>query len=197
MAGTMSIETLIARFGLPAIFVGAAIEGETVVATGGLIAHRGLLPVAGVIAAAAAGSFLADQAFFWLGRSARQSRIVARIRRQSAYARALRLIERYPTAFIFAFRFLWGLRTVSPVAIGTSQIDWRRFAILNAVAALVWSSTVTAVGYALAGTLAALGARLRTVEHYALAIVLLAALAAGFGWWLRRRLRGGKEPGAR
>ena len=64
----MSIELLITRYGLAAVFLGAGIEGETMVVTGGLLAHGGLMPVTGVAIAAAAGSFVADQLFFAAGR---------------------------------------------------------------------------------------------------------------------------------
>jgi membrane protein DedA with SNARE-associated domain len=184
----MTIETLIARYGLIAIGVGAVIEGETVVATGGLLAHRGLLPLGGVIAVAALTSCLADQLLFFLGRHHRDNRLLRRIIAAPAFARALRLIERYPTAFVLLFRFLWGLRTVSPVALGTTSLAWRRFAALNVCAAILWAVIVSLAGYLLSSSLSALGAELRTIEHYALAVIALAALGFGAGWLLRRRL---------
>lgn len=184
----MSIETLIARYGLFAIGIGAVIEGETVVATGGLLAHRGLLPLGGVMIAAALGSCIADQLLFFLGRRHRDSRLIRRITVAPAFARALALIERYPTAFVLVFRFLWGLRTVSPVALGTTSLAWRRFAALNIIAAILWGVIVSLAGYLLSSSLTALGAELRTIEHYALAILALAALGIGAGWLLRRRL---------
>jgi membrane protein DedA with SNARE-associated domain len=64
-----------------------------------------------------------------------------------ALARATRLLERYPTGFILAFRFLVGLRTISPIVIGTTRIATGKFIILNAVAALVWGQLFTALGY--------------------------------------------------
>ena len=185
----MTIEALIARFGIFAVFVGAAVEGETAVATGGLFAHRGLLALPFVIAAAAAGSFLADQVFFLVGRHYRHHPRLTRWTAKPAFARAIRSIAHHPTGFILVFRFLWGLRTVSPIAIGTTGIGWRRFAALNALAALLWASLVSMVGYSLAATLAGLGARLERVPHYLVAIVGLALFFVALGWWPRRHWR--------
>lgn len=185
----MTIEALIAHYGLFAIFAGAAIEGETVVATGGLIAHRGLMSMPLVILAAASGSFLADQGFFQIGRRYRDHPRLRRWTARPAFQRAMGLIERHPTGFVFAFRFLWGLRTVSPIALGTSAIAWHRFALLNAIAALLWAWLVATVGYALAATLAGLGARLERLPHYLIAIAGLGIVFAAFGLWLRNRLR--------
>ncbi|MEG3088761.1 DedA family protein [Sphingomonas sp. PB4P5] len=148
----MSIELLIARYGLAAVFLGAGIEGETMVITGGVLAHNGLLPVAGVAIAAAAGSFVADQAFFAFGRYFREHPRVKRAEARPAFAKALAAFERHPTVFVFGFRFLYGLRTVAPMAIGTTAIRTRNFAALNLLAAAVWACLFTGIGYVPTGS---------------------------------------------
>lgn len=143
----VSMESLLQHYGLAALFVGAGVEGETVVVGGGLMAHKGYVPLAGAMAAASAGSFVADQLFFIAGRRFRDHRWVKTVREKPAFARAMALLERYPIGFIFAFRFIYGLRTVSPVAIGTSRVEARLFLIVNAVAAVVWGVAFTTIGY--------------------------------------------------
>lgn len=143
----MSIESFITQYGLAAIFLGAAFEGETSVVTGGLLAHQHLLPLIGSAAAAVTGSFAADQLFFFAGRHYRDTKRVRRIAEKPAFAKALDTLERHPTIFILGFRFLYGLRTISPVAIGTSHVPARTFMILNAISALVWGVVFTGIGY--------------------------------------------------
>ncbi len=143
----MSIESFITQYGLVAIFLGAAFEGETSVVTGGLLAHQHLLPLVGSAAAAVTGSFAADQLFFFAGRRYRDTKRVRRIAEKPAFAKALDTLERHPTVFILGFRFLYGLRTISPVAIGTSHVPARTFMILNAISALVWGVVFTGIGY--------------------------------------------------
>ncbi|WP_176499254.1 DedA family protein [Sphingomonas sp. HMP9] len=149
----MSIETLIAQYGLAAIFLGAGIEGETAVVTGGVLAHQQLLPLWGSAAAAVAGSFVADQLFFLAGRRYRDTARVRRIAAKPAFAKALDALERHPTVFILGFRFLYGLRTISPIAIGTSHVPARTFMILNAVSAAAWGVIFTGIGYLFGDTL--------------------------------------------
>ena len=48
------------------------------------------------------------------------------------------MLERYPRGFIFVFRFIYGFRTISPIAIGTTAVPSRLFWIVNAAAAAVW-----------------------------------------------------------
>lgn len=147
----MAIEALIARYGLAAIFLGAGIEGETSVVAGGVLAHRHLLPLWAVWLAAASGSFVADQLFFAAGRYFRDHPRVRRMSARPAFAKALVTLERHPVLFVMGFRFLYGLRTVSPMAIGTSHIHTRTFFLLNALAAAIWAALFTGIGYGFGG----------------------------------------------
>jgi membrane protein DedA with SNARE-associated domain len=143
----MTIELLIARYGLLAIFLGAAFEGETMVILGGVFSHRHLMTYWGAAATACAGSFIADQTLFFTGRYARHYPRIRKIIEKPAFARVTHLLERHPTGFIFAFRFIYGLRTISPVAIGMSDVSAIKFVLINAAAALVWGSLFTGIGY--------------------------------------------------
>lgn len=186
----MSIELLITRYGLLAVFLGAGIEGETMVVTGGLLAHDGLMPVAGVAIAAAAGSFIADQGFFAAGRRFRNHPRVKKIEAKPAFAKAMALFERHPTAFVFGFRFLYGLRTVSPIAIGTTQIKTRTFATINALAAIIWAALFTGTGFVFADGIEEVFGRMKSIEHVVIGVGLIALVVFGGTQtirWYRRR----------
>ncbi|MEI5687655.1 DedA family protein [Sphingomonas kyungheensis] len=187
----MSIEALIAEYGLAAVFLGAGIEGETMVLAGGLFAHEGMLSLPGAMIAAATGSFVADQAFFAAGRRFRNHRWVQRAQAKPAFAKALDTLERHPIGFIFVFRFLYGLRTVSPIAIGTTQVPARTFLWINAVAAAVWGVLFTGLGYVFGTGIAELLGRYRPHGRQwlwvALAALMLGTVVAAVRWWRRRR----------
>jgi membrane protein DedA with SNARE-associated domain len=143
----MTIELLIENYGLIAIFLGTAFEGETAAFLGGVVSHRHLLTYWSASLTASAGSFVADQTLFFAGRYARHYSFVRKITGQPILARVTDLLERHPTGFIFAFRFLLGLRTISPIVIGTSRVPMMTFVALNAAAAIVWGQFFTALGY--------------------------------------------------
>jgi len=147
----MAIETLIARYGLAAIFLGAGIEGETSAIAGGVLAHRHLIPLSAAIDAASLGSCVADQLFFAAGRYFRENRRVRVMAEKPAFKKALVTFEHHPTLFVIGFRFLYGLRTVSPAAIGTSHIRTRKFVLLNALSAAIWGALFTGIGYGFGG----------------------------------------------
>lgn len=183
----MTIELLIAKYGLLAVFLGAGIEGETMVILGGVFSHRHLMSFWGAAAAASAGSFLADQAFFFLGRHARHYPRIQKLVEKPAFLRAKRLLERHPAGFIFAFRFIYGLRTISPIAIGMSDVSTMRFISINAAAALVWGALFTAIGYLFGQGIEQMFGRLPIHQHIlvvAAAVVILLFLATA---WRKHR----------
>jgi membrane protein DedA with SNARE-associated domain len=188
----MSIESFIAQYGLAAIFLGAAFEGETSVVTGGLLAHQHLLPLWGSAAAAVTGSFAADQLFFFAGRRYRDTKRVRRVAEKPAFAKALDTLERHPTVFILSFRFLYGLRTISPIAIGTSHVPARTFMLLNAISALVWGVVFTAIGYVFGDGLIELVDRImpkQKLAGVAILVVVAALTITGVRYWRGRHAR--------
>jgi membrane protein DedA with SNARE-associated domain len=175
-ARALSLEDLISHYGALAVFLGAAAEGETAAFLGGVLAHRHLLTYWQAAVAAALGSFVADQAFFLVGRHAGKWRFVRRFTQSKAMSHVTRLLETYPTGFILSFRFIYGVRTVSPIAIGLSSIPAWRFVFLNFIAAVIWGIVITAVGYLFGNAVEALFGRLRLHIHLLIALAVILAL---------------------
>src|SRR5271169_5451586 len=112
------LQALIQHYGYLAVFVGALLEGETILVMAGFLAHEGYLNLAGVMAVAAFGGFLGDQFFFALGRL-RGRQILARF--PSIQARATRvgaLVIRHQNWLIVFIRFMYGLRVAGPILLG-------------------------------------------------------------------------------
>lgn len=185
----MSIEYLISQYGAFAILIGSAIEGETVVFLGGVLAHRHLLSYWTAALAASTGSFIADQLFFFAGRYARQWPRVQTLIAKPAFARVTGMLERYPTGFILAFRFIYGIRTISPLAIGASKVPAAKFVMLNAIAALIWGFVITAVGYLFGQGAERLLGHLELHRHLLIAIGVAVVAVIALVFFIRHRMR--------
>lgn len=111
-----------------------------------------------------------------------------RVRAQPAFGKALALVDRYPHGFILALRFLYGLRTVGPVALGVSQVSSLRFLALNAIAAAIWAVCFSLVGYVFGQTIESLLGRLHGVETK-LAVAAVIGIATWLAYWLYARRR--------
>ncbi len=183
----MTIEAIVAKYGLAALFAGAAVEGEAAVIAGGVLAHHGLFPMWAAMLAAATGSFSADQGWFFAGRRMRDHRWVKAARAKPAFARAQAMLERYPIAFIFAFRFIYGFRTISPIAIGTAGVAPRLFAVVNAASAITWGVIFCSIGYVFGHAFEAVVGRL--AEDHRLWWVVGGLIAAGLTIALVHRYR--------
>ncbi len=182
------LDRFIDAYGLWAVFGGTLLEGESVVVFSGFLAHQGLLRLPYVMLCAFAGSFLADQALFHLGRRWRNHRYVRRAREKPAFGHALALIDRYPHGFILSLRFLYGLRTVGPIALGVSRVPAGRYLALNALAAAIWAVCFSLLGYAFGQTIETLLGRLHGVETK-LAVAAGLGGAIWLGYWLFARRR--------
>ena len=123
------MEAFLQTYGYWAVLIGTFLEGETILVLGGLAAHLGYMNLTGVILAAFAGSLCGDQFFFFLGRHHSTFLLTRRPSLTPKLERANRLIDRFQTPLILGFRFLYGLRTVMPFAIGVSKIPVIRFFI--------------------------------------------------------------------
>jgi membrane protein DedA with SNARE-associated domain len=187
----VTLELIVARYGLLAVFLGAGIEGEAVVLTAGVLAHRGLLPIWGVAIAASIGSCFADQLWFWMARHYRHARWVERATRRPAFKRALAILEHHLILFTLGFRFIYGMRTVTPIAISASKIRTRTFVLLNIVSAAIWGPIMAWLGYAFGGVIDPWLHGAQTIVLVIGAVAIILAIVAGRYVHGRRRARMG------
>jgi membrane protein DedA with SNARE-associated domain len=182
-----TLQSLIENYGYVALVAGTLLEGETVLVLGGITARMGYLELPWVYVAGFAGSLAGDQIYFYLGRRHKDA-ILSRFRAwQQHIDKVDRLLEHHPTLVILSFRFLYGLRTVTPFVIGTSKIPTPLFILLNVVGAAVWSVLIASLGWLFGNTIDLL---LGDIRHYEMDVLVLVALGGGVVWviyFIRRR----------
>ena len=176
---------LIETWGYAAVFAGAFFEGETVLIIAGFLASGGHLELAYVILSGFLGGLAGDQFYFYLGR-ARGRRLIER--RESWRPRLQRIesiLERHGTLLMLGYRFMYGVRLVTPLVLGAFGVGRLRFLTLNLINAAVWSALIASLGYAFGQVVAQM---FEQVRRYELVVVILLALA-GLGGWLFYRVR--------
>jgi membrane protein DedA with SNARE-associated domain len=179
----MSLAGLIADYGYVALFAGTLLEGETLLILAGFAAHQGYLQLHWVITIALLGGFLGDQFYFWLGRW-RAAWVLSRFKRLApVFERANSLIDRYHEVLIVAIRFLYGLRTVGPMAFGMSKVPVWRFVAFNALGATIWAVVIGGAGFLFGQAMKLWLHDLKRVEE----TLLIAILFGGLAFWAWRR----------
>ncbi len=180
---------LVAKYGYQAVLIGTMLEGEMILVLGAIAAKLGYLKIGLVVLAAFVGSYVGDQFYFWIGRKYGHRLLARWPSWRMRMTRATRLLEQYDTWFILGFRFVYGVRSISPFVIGMSRISAWRFVLLNMIAALVWAAALGGVSFALGGVMKTLLARFEVVEHYAILIVAVAGAVLWAVHLIRTRRR--------
>ncbi len=176
----MSLESVIAQYGYWALIVGTALEGETILVVAGYLAHRGYLQLPLVIAAATFGTFVGDQVFFQLGRQSGEAFLARRPHWQARADRVRRLLDRHRIAVVMGFRFMYGIRTVSPFVIGMSGFSRKLFMLLNAASAALWAIVIGCAGYVFGRVLENMLDNAKHLEGLA----LLGIVGCGLAIWI-------------
>ena len=188
------VDDYLETFGYAAILLLTLLEGETIVIIAGAAAFQGHLDLPLVALFAFTGTFIGDQMYYYIGRRY-GTRLLERfpsLERRIAWA--MRLVRKYETPFILSFRFIYGVRNVSPFAIGMAGVPRLKFLILNLIAAIIWAIAFSCGGYLFGHLLEEFVA-----EHQVKVLVGLLAVVLAVGLWHRirayRRNRRRPRPG--
>ncbi len=147
--GYSDLKEFLHAWGYVAILIGTFLEGETIVIIAGAFAALGFMNLPLVFITAVLGTFFGDQVYFTIGKKWGTKLLMRRPKMKQKSRSVFRLLKKHETAFILSFRFIYGLRNVSPFVIGMNGIRHPRFAALNFIAAFVWGVAFAGGGYLL------------------------------------------------
>ncbi len=180
------MEALVARFGLPAVFLLTALEGDLALILGGVAAHLGLLSPVAVVVAGALGGFAGDSAWFAIGH-----RGAGALRRSAAWQRVGPMLERLVARLgpwqILLARPIYGTRVATMLFWGAQRLAPVAFVALDLPACAGWAVLLVTLGYQSSRSVSALLGEVRHVEAWLAGAALVAVLAAMCGRALVRR----------
>jgi membrane protein DedA with SNARE-associated domain len=172
------------------ILVGFLVHGELVLLVSGVAAARGEASLLVLIGLAWAAAVAGDAFGLHLGRTLGRPFLERHGRRfglgPAGLARIDGFVARHGRKALFLGRFTGLLRSAMAFVLGSAGMPVRRLLPTSALSALVWTTTFTVIGYALAESFESAG---RTATRITSA-VLVAALAA-FAIHARRGTREG------
>jgi membrane protein DedA with SNARE-associated domain len=163
---------------------GLPIPGETSILVGGALAGSGDLELPLVWVFAAAGAIIGDNVGYLVGRHFLRriltgpGRLAHRMER--SVQRSEVFFRHHGGKTVFFGRWLPVLRVTAAWMAGASHMEWRRFAVFNALGGIGWAITISSLGY-VAGKSA--DSVVGVLGILALVIVTLALVSH---WWFRR-----------
>ena len=89
------------------------------------------------------------------------------------------MLDKHQVWLILGFRFLYGLRTITPFIIGASRISPLRFLILNILGASIWAIVIGVIGYLFGHTIELF---IGDIKKYALLVFFILAGAGVIIW---------------
>lgn len=175
-----TLTALLVEYKYWVVIAGALLEGEVVLLLAGAAAYYGQMSLSLVMLISFLGAMFHDHLLFFLGRYLGRPLLARYPKLREKSKRVLELFHKYQNKLILSFRFIYGLRTVTPIIIGTSDITLKRYSSLTMIAALIWAITISYLGYAFA-------AAIQVVMDYfqqgqkVLAVILVCLIIIGFG----------------
>lgn len=182
---------LLTTYGYYAILLLTFLEGETIVIIAGFLASKGLMNPYLIAICAFCGSFTSDQLMFFIGKYKGPAVLRRFPRLNRNVEKASRMIMRYENPLILGFRFLYGVRNVTPILLGIGQVSHTKFIILNFIGGVIWAAAFTAGGYFIGEVF------VRIVEHAGKAtlyVILGLVVVLALVWYIRRKLRARRAP---
>jgi membrane protein DedA with SNARE-associated domain len=185
------LEHLIESYGYFAVILGTFLEGESALLLGGALAHRGFLSLPLVTVAAFTGAVLGDQTWFRVGRHYGPAFLARHPRAQKHHARAEALLKRFGDSFVIGFRFIVGIRSITPLLLGTTAYSASRFLLLNVIGCAIWATCVGTAGYLLGAGIKELFERAGRIQELVIVALIAGVLLfiAGRSWWARRAMK--------
>lgn len=134
-------------WGYLAVLLGSLVEGESVILTASSLAYFGHLNIYKVMIVAFLGTLFADQILYMIGRKYKDKIFERFPKLVEPSKRASALLNRFGTLFILSFRFIYGIRVVSPIIVGSLGVEPSKFMPLNFIAAVIWTVISCGLGY--------------------------------------------------
>lgn len=135
------------KYGYWIVFLGAMFEGESIILAASAMAYAGTLSITNVIFLSFLGSMISDQVSFIIGRKFGEKFLQRFPKFAKHRDKVIGFLKKYQNIFIFGFRFVYGIRNVTPFIIGSTDIPSKKFFFLNAGAAFVWAFISCMIGY--------------------------------------------------
>lgn len=161
-----AVDCLLQEYGYPILILGALLEGESVLLLGGGMAYFGYLSLPMVILVSFVGAIIHDQLLYFAGKRGLTFFLKRSETMERKSQKVFRLLKKYDYWLIMGFRFVYGLRTLTPMVVGASGLSLKRYTVLTVTSAAFWAVSVSCVGYLCATAIEKLISRFQNYQIY-------------------------------
>lgn len=182
-----TIIQIISDYRLVAVFLGAALFGETVIISSAFLAAKGVFSLASVFSLTFLGTIVSDSIWFYFG-----SNIINFSRKSEKYKDYILKIEKITgnktfLALLF-IKFLYGTRILTIIYLSIKRISFIRFLIFNTLGTLIWLPVIIGIGWFAGKGLINLIPLFNRIEYILVTLVLLIVIVKMVTIWLTEKI---------
>jgi membrane protein DedA with SNARE-associated domain len=143
----------LSTYGYVVLFLYSLGGGFVALLGAGVLSFMGKMDISLSIAIAFTANFIGDSLMFYMSRYHKREMMeyFTKHRRKLAFSHLL--LKKHGSWIIVVKKFIYGLKTLVPLAIGLTKYDFWKFSAYNALGALIWAIVVGGGSYLFGGAL--------------------------------------------
>ena len=143
------MEDLIRDWGYIILFLYSFGGGFLALAVAGVLSYSGDLNIYISLIVAGSANFIGDQFLFFLARNNKAYAKQMMGKHQRKIALAHLMMRKYGSVVVFLQKYIYGIKTLIPLAMGLTKYDARKFTFFNILATIIWTLIVGIASYML------------------------------------------------
>ena len=143
------MQELIQDWGYIVLFGYSFGGGFFALAVAGVLSFAGELNIYTTIVVALSANFIGDQFLFMIAKNNKEyaKKLMKNHQRKIAYSQLL--MRKYGPAVILLQKYIYGVKTLVPLAMGLTKYDVKKFAVYNFIGAVIWAVVIGTLAYIL------------------------------------------------
>ncbi len=171
------MEDLIRDWGYIILFLYSFGGGFLALAVAGVLSYAGELNIYVTLIVAGSANFIGDQFLFLLARNNKAQAKAMMGKHQRKIALAHLMMRKYGSVVVFLQKYVYGIKTLIPLAMGLTKYDAKKFMFFNIFATALWTLVVGITSYMLGELVYAYTEQFKT---YGIALVIIILLTISY-----------------
>lgn len=132
----------LSTYGYIVLFLYSLGGGLVAIIAAGVLSYMGKMDLTTTIIVAASANTLGDTILFYLGRYNKSVLMpyLKSHKRKLAYSQIL--MKKHGDKMIFIQKYIYGVKTLVPIALGFSKYSYYKFSVLNIIASILWATSL-------------------------------------------------------
>jgi membrane protein DedA with SNARE-associated domain len=175
------MEELIREWGYVVLFLYSFGGGFLALAVAGVLSYAGDLNIVISILVAGSANFIGDQFLFLLARNNKQyaKSMMKKYGRKVALAHLM--MRRYGSYVVFIQKYIYGIKTLIPLAMGLTKYDAKKFMFFNVIASALWAVIVGYAAYVMGEVILTY-----TDDYKYVGVAIILTIVFGTAYYLKR-----------